>query len=512
MSILKPIELLHIRNNNNMTFKIFTIYLMINYSVMKTIMVTILFMGTYGWSQSPQEMKVLNTYVELLNESVHGLAVAQILFVNYNKDLNKYVDLESQKINTHITNAELGDNIFDNPDITTTDNNASAMKLSSLAQAQSSILDGGTARMLNGYVKEVVTVLNKINKLRFEIERFLLNNDLNDKENIYKSYELLEQAVTYFGEYAVVHDKLSSRLRKEVLYEYKPMDFVFYEVHTATNLMLNEFRKDKTTNLDKYLNRIKGAISNYKERDFNLNTNQAALSRDIVSQVEDMVRFVEKTKGSTNIPKSYKNYGINYYRHNSLLLSFFNSISPGFTSKMNKLMSERDNTFLHYDDKPILFEVTYPEKMQEIESIVTTGKVPTSSSTPTRKEVGTITPVEPEPQPVQIPQQDYVELEFYDPDLIDRDSITVTLNDEVLLENYKLESEPKKFRLDIDTHKNNAVMILAKNEGIISPNTVAFRYRFNGKGKKKKVVKRLSANQAYELVLTIEGLGGLSDK
>ena len=91
---------------------------------MKAILVTLLFMVSNGWSQSPQEMKVLNTYVELLNESVHGLAVAQILFVNYNKDLNKYVDLESKKINTHITNAELGENIFNNPDITTTDNNA----------------------------------------------------------------------------------------------------------------------------------------------------------------------------------------------------------------------------------------------------------------------------------------------------------------------------------------------------------------------------------------------------
>ena len=483
---------------------------------MKAILVTLLFMVSNGWSQSTQEMKVLNTYVELLNESVHGLAVAQILFVNYNKDLNKYIDLESKKINTHITNAELGDNIFNNPDITTTDNNASAMKLSQMSKTQSAELNSSTANILNGYVSEIVTVLNKINALRFEIETFLVENDLNIKENVYTSYELLEKAVTYFDEYAVVHDKLSRRLRKEVIYKYKPMDFVFYEVHTATNLMLAEFRKDKTTNLDTYLDRIKGAMSNYNESDFDLNTSQASISRDIVAQVSKMVAFVEKTRSGAEVPSSYKNYSLNYYRHNSLLLSYFNSISPGFTSKMNKLMSERNSSFLHYDDKPILFQVTYPEKMQELESIVTTGKMPVSQRpTPVARDVT------PAPQPIpavpelviaQEPQQAYVELEFYDPDLIDRDSITVTFNDEVILDNYKLEADPKKFRLDIDTHANNAVMILAKNEGIISPNTVAFKYRFNGKGKKKKIVRKLSANQAYELVLTINGLGGLSDK
>ena len=484
---------------------------------MKAILVTLLFIGSYGWSQSPEEMKVLNTHVELLNESVHGLAVAQILFVNYNKDLNKYVDLESKKINTHITNSELGENIFDNPDITTTDNNASAMKLSKMTKAESAALNRSTASILNGYVSEVVSVLNKINKLRFDIENFLKTNDLNQKENIYKSYELLEEAVLYFDEYAAMHDKLSKRLRKEVLYEYKPMDFVFYEIHSATQAMLADFRKDKDSNLDKYLTRIKGAMSNYKERDFKLNSQQSAISRDIVAQVEDMVQFIENSQNGNPVPASYKNYSVNYYRHNSLLLSYFNSISPGFTSKMNKLMSIRENTFLHYDDKPILFKVTYPQKMEELESIVTTGKRPTSTSRPKTKNVGSIQPVETiegeqKVEEQKVPEQEYVELEFFDPDLIDRDSITVSLNDEVLLENYEMESQPKKFKINIDTNEDNSVMILAKNEGIISPNTIAFRYRFNGKGRKKKVVKRLSANQAYELVLTIQGLGGLSDK
>ena len=63
--------------------------------------------SSYSQSPTPDKIRALNTYVEFLNESVHGLAVAQILFVNYNKDLNKHVDLESHKINTPVSYTHL---------------------------------------------------------------------------------------------------------------------------------------------------------------------------------------------------------------------------------------------------------------------------------------------------------------------------------------------------------------------------------------------------------------------
>jgi len=142
--------------------------------------------------------------------------------------------------------------------------------------------------------------------------------------------------------------------------------------------------------------------------------------------------------------------------------------------------------------------------MEEIEEIVSRpGKV-LDVELPVKLKMEVDLPVE--------PQQNYVILEFYDPDLLDRDSISVQWNDEWILENYKLVEEPKKIRLDIDPLKGNSVFIVAKNEGIIAPNTVGFKYRFNGKGKKKVVEKNLAANVGYELILTIDGLGGFSDK
>jgi len=188
--------------------------------------------STYSQSPSKQKLQSLNNYVEFLNESVHGLAVAQILFVNYNKDLNKHVDLESHKINTHITNMELGANL-------------SAIKLSALSKRESKHLSGHVATILNRDVDQIVSILNKVNNLRFEIESFIAENDLDIKENIYQCYVYLEKTVALFERYDQMHESLSAKLRQEVSYEYEKMDLMFYKIHSETVDMLRILRGAK---------------------------------------------------------------------------------------------------------------------------------------------------------------------------------------------------------------------------------------------------------------------------
>jgi len=488
------------------------------YSLLRLVLFPLVLLMSSGSAQTPEKMQALNYYVEFLNESVHGLSVAQILFVNYNKDLNRHVDLESHKINTHITNMELGANIFDNPDINTSDSNVSAIMLSRLTKENSKYLESSTARLLNEEVSEIVKILDKVNNLRFEIEKFIAENDLDVKENIYTCYVYLEKAVALFDSYAFKHDNLSNRLRKELLYEYRPMDFIFYEIHQETVNMLRQLRKGQASGLGKYLTKIEGAKANFEKRDFSSSVADTKLANDILSQIDQMVSFVRKAEKTSALPDNFKNNSKGYYIHNRLLLSYFNSISPGFISKMNKLMTEAESSFLHYDDRPVMYEVTYPEKMEELEEIATSNVVNTDAY-PLDLRVKLQDPVPspvpaPDPEPIEVvtPQQQYIDLEFYDPDLIDRDSITVNFNNEVILDNYTLQAEPRKIRVDIDTYQGNSITIIAKNEGIIPPNTVAFKYRYDGKGRKKEIIQTLRKNTAYEYILTIDGLGGVSDK
>lgn len=454
-------------------------------------------------AQRGTKLDALNTYVEFLNESVHGLTVAHILFANYNKDLNKYVDLDSHKINAFMTNQEVGVSIFDNPDISTSDNNNSALKLSKMTEERSKVLKADAARNFNNLVSEIVSILNNINSLRFEIESFITSTDLNQKENIYKSYEMLERGVKYFESYASKHDRLMQGLQRQYKADKQPIGQLFRVIHTSSVSMIQSLRNEKTDNLDKNISRILGALDDFDPSKIKLNAKQQKIINEIMVQSREMTGFVTKQMNSI-VPQNYELYDNSYYMHNHLLLSYFNSISPGIVSKMNAVSATKNNSFIDYDDRPVKFKVTYPEKMQEIESIATNPSLNLDAlNLPVVVKMDLEVPVEPE--------QDYVVLEFFDPDLIDRDSISVSWNDEWLLTDYKLEAEPKKIRLDIDPLKGNSIFILAKNEGIIAPNTVGFKYRFNGKGKKTYIKKRMDAKQGYELVLTIDGLGGFSN-
>ena len=484
---------------------------MSRFSFIRLLLIASVFYMSSGFTQSPSpKMDALNYYVEFLNECSHGLSVAQIIFVNYNKDLNKHVDLQSHKINTHITNSEFGENIFDNPDINTTDSNRSAIHLSKLTRQESKHLSRQTAASLNKDVDQIVTILNKVNSLRFEIENFMIINDLDQKENIYKCYTYLEQTVGLFDQYAAMHDALSRKLRNQVVDEVRPMDFMFFEIHKASVEMLRVLRSGQTSGIDNYLRRIEGTLNSFRDKDYEFDDEERGIADQMVGQITEMVRFA-KSGQTAALPRSYKNNSRHCFMHNTILMSYFNSIGPGFANKMNRLMDGVDPGFLHYDDRPVLYEVTYPQKMEELEEVATRNAVNDSESFPLDLTLK-MDPLEEPPAVPAEPKQDYIELEFFDPDLIDRDSITVKLNEEILLDNYSMLEEPIKIRRDIDVNRNNSVTILAVNEGIISPNTIGFKYRFNGEGRKKTVIKRLMGRTAYELVLTLEGLGGLSDE
>ncbi len=477
--------------------------------------IAILMMAEPSYAQQVSKEKALNTYIEFLNESVHGLTVAHILFVNYNKDLNKYVDLDSHKINAFMTNQEVGSSIFDNPDISTSDNNTSALQLSKITEQRSQVLNSGEASRYNKLVFDIVQVLNNINSLRFKIETFIASSDLNEKENIYKSYEMLEQAVSYFKSYTAKHDQLVQGLRKNYNNGSDPVGKHFDEVYDGMSALIADLKKDNNSRLDGYVGSIVSGFDQLTNVDVSLNGKQKKLLSEIIDQGKLMALFTTQQINSPNIPDSYFLYGPYYYLHNHVLLSYINSISPGFISKMNNFMSSQDKPYMAYDDKPIIFKVTYPEKMQEIESIATKNAEPLSLELPVKVKMeidDSYAEVTPEVEIPKEPQQDYVELEFFDPDLLDRDSISVSWNDEWILTDHKLESTSEKIRFDIDPQKGNSIFILAKNTGIISPNTVGFKYRFNGKGKKTYIKKYLEPNQGYELILTIDGLGGFSDK
>lgn len=57
-----------------------------------------LFLGLFFFQASAAPSHdALNLYVDFVNKSVHGMFMVNRLLVEYNLELNKYVDLESEK-------------------------------------------------------------------------------------------------------------------------------------------------------------------------------------------------------------------------------------------------------------------------------------------------------------------------------------------------------------------------------------------------------------------------------
>lgn len=61
------------------------------------------------------KIKSLNNYVNFSNESTHGLLIVHRLLENFNKNINKFVDLPDQQINFY-SNKDLPQDIFEDPE------------------------------------------------------------------------------------------------------------------------------------------------------------------------------------------------------------------------------------------------------------------------------------------------------------------------------------------------------------------------------------------------------------
>ncbi len=74
-----------------------------------------------------------------------------------------------------------------------------------------------------------------------------------------------------------------------------------------------------------------------------------------------------------------------------------------------------------------------------------------------------------------------IEVDLYDNGDIDNDTISVYLNRQIILKNYRLTDKPKKLQLQIDRNADNEILIVAENLGDIPPNTGLMMITANNK-------------------------------
>ena len=66
-------------------------------------------------SNQVEKVKALNKYVHFTNEATHGMLIVHRMLENFNQEVNKYVDLQSNQLNFY-GNKDLPKNIFEDPE------------------------------------------------------------------------------------------------------------------------------------------------------------------------------------------------------------------------------------------------------------------------------------------------------------------------------------------------------------------------------------------------------------
>lgn len=428
---------------------------------------------------SAEETKAINEYVDYFNESIHGMLIIHRLLENNNQDINKYVDLDGYQINFY-TNNDLPKNIFEDPEQWFYEISPEK-RFQNLKSIQNN-LPAAIKSDLISQASTIQSICTSVNSIRFEVEKYIDDHDLTVREELYGVYELLEKAVDLYSNFYETQNSFQSSISpyvKQTIEDNKDESFMnmynsFLDLHKNSKNILHALRIKDEAQISKLNKELQSAYANFETK---INSPEYAGKykknlqySTIQTKVKDVIKAAQDFE-SGNIPVEYKLYGKYYYFHNSNVINKFNKYGNGFVSEMNKLSDKQSAVFPHFLEVPHYFQVIYPMKIIEQDYIVS------------ESEMIAVVPTTLENRDVIVNENlikaetNLLEIELYDYKLKDNDVVSVNFNGDWIFKDLSLETEPKKLKLKLNDTGVNYLLIQAESVGIISPNTVAIKYK-----------------------------------
>ena len=286
--------------------------------------------------QKRAKVEALNSALHFANESSHGMLIVHRMLENYNQDINKYVDLESFKINFY-TNKDLPKNIFDDPENWFYDTSPYEWYDIAVKSAKKTQYTNSTKVIKT--LTSMKSILTGINKLRFDLDNAIIDKDLTDTILLNKVYAELERGVKYYNDFYKLHKQLSSEVGagfKSVRPTVAEVQFPkLYEsmvkVYLSTKDILISVREKEDENLEKQMEFQKTSINAFKNLDLTKFGSTRLTSRKverIKANLEEQgnlsMASIRNFYNTAEVPKEYKQYGKFYYYYNSDLINKYN--------------------------------------------------------------------------------------------------------------------------------------------------------------------------------------------
>ena len=437
------------------------------------ILFVILF-SLYSTAQS-NSISAVNNYINFSNECTHGMLIVHRLLENFNQEVNKFVDLESQQVNFY-SNKDLPKNIFEDPEHWFYEK--TPYEWYELCKNQE--LDRRWSQSLNEVATQMRKTVTAINKIRFVADQFITENDLSKRSNQEKIYAILENGVDLFEQY-YIRQKTLKKVIQDFAFQSKINANSFEPVHSQAYSMLEGLRYKNDNDWSKALKIMKKA-----EAADNLKGDQKVkLAMFILSASE----FIE----TADVSLEYKQYGKYYYYHNSKLLNYVNRYGNGYANAYNEKIDIDKN--LKLLEIPHFYQVIYPSRWMENVPLASTD--PMIVTLPEKLKDRTITVSN---RTIQV-DSEIVELEIFDHKMIDGDIVSVNFNGDWILEDYALKGKPYPLKVQLNKEGKNYLLLHAVNLGRKPPNTMAMRYTFQGKTETVILSSDLDESEVIELVI-----------
>lgn len=449
--------------------------------------------------------EALNLYVDFVNKSIHGMFMVNRLLVEYNMELNKYVDLESERINNY-SNKDLPKDIFEDPDKWFYD--VSPYELAARAKkAGSAALSAEENKVLSMYTDRLISIIKAANQLRFDMDKVTLGVDLTKRENVGKVYLKLEEGVKLFDDfYAVQQDmeKIFDACRDKYKVENTAFTALYNDmikVQKSTRAVLNKIRNKETEHLDQLLNVEELAVKSLKERNVNNLSALKLTQTNIKTHFDNALLAADKLCKSArlfqqneSVPAKYKLYGRFYYFYNVEMLDKNNYYGTGVISELNNLIQVSSLPVIKLSEMPHIFQIIYPKKIENLEIIK-----------PSDPNVVSL-PITIKERTVQANKQIRVdeavaELELFDHMIVDGDIVSINFNGDWILEKVELEKGSKKVKLQLNQQGKNFLLLHADNVGKRPPNTIGVKYKYRGETKEIILKSDYNTSELIEIKL-----------
>lgn len=455
--------------------------------------VLVLTCSTVISQKSTSEM--LNNYVHFSNESTHGLLIVHRLLEIFNKDINKYVDLDGDQVNFY-SNKDLPKNIFEDPDdmFFKTASPVAWLKTLETEHNSGSLAQSGTLYLL---AKKMSNISRAINNIRFDIENYINSHDLTDKVQLQGVYDLLEKGVKYYDDFFTTQVELENAIAAipssgtSTLYQ-NSLDF-----HTNTKRVMRALRAKQDIDLPKFISVLK---QKYPQIMSDLNARSGIRRvKKIDEKLQGTIDASEAYHLTAVVPKEYKLYKKFYFYHNADIINKVNRYGNGYVTYLNDILIKIDPNATLLFEEPHFYQVIYPEKLKKAEYIESSDDEITVIPDNLREREIISGKHE------MVIDKEVFEINLYDHLIQDGDKVSINYNGDWILEDYSLEAKPVKLKLKLNKKGKNYLILHAVSIGRRPPNTMAVSYEFGGE--KNKIVMRsdLNASDLIEILYQPEG-------